>query len=202
MVILHNIVVKRHNTIDEILILLLSNKKEQFTIRAISQKTKIDYKTTYLAVQDLIKQKIINAKKAGQTTLCSINKNIFNSDIFRAEMLRKERLLKSKDISVLHDYIKDIGEQFFILLIFGSRTTGKSKGSDMDLMLITDNEKIKKQMKDTLKLIPLDTHLNSFNSKEFISMLKTTDFNVGNEAADNNIILFGIEDYYRLVHHN
>jgi hypothetical protein len=39
----------------------------------------------------------------------------------------------------------------------------------------------------------------SFTSEEFLSMLKTTEFNVGMEAAENNVILFGIEDYYRLL---
>ena len=30
-------------------------------------------------------------------------------------------------------------------------------------------------------------------------MLKTTEFNVGKEAFYNNIILYGIEDYYRMI---
>lgn len=66
-------------------------------------------------------------------------------------------------------------------------------------MLITDNEKTKQNFKNKMSLIPLNIHLLTFTSSEFLSMLKTTEFNVGKEAFDSNIILFGIEDYYRLI---
>ena len=88
----------------------------------------------------------------------------------------------------------------FLLLVFGSCVSGKfSKGSDVDLMLIADDHDLVKKVGKIVSLIPLNIHLVDFNSKEFISMLKTTDFNVGKEAVENNIILFGIEDLYRLL---
>ena len=95
----HNIMVKIH-TQDKLLSLLLSNKREHFSIREISKRIKIDYKTVYLLVQNLIQNKIILSQKAGQTTLCSINLRSFNSDIFRAESLRKEELLKNNNFFV------------------------------------------------------------------------------------------------------
>jgi len=86
------------------------------------------------------------------------------------------------------------------LLLFGSYASGKARtGSDIDLMLITDDKTIESQIKNQMSLIPLPVHLLSFTAGEFISMLKTTEFNVGQEAFYNNIILFGIEDYYRLI---
>lgn len=190
--------VKIH-TEDKILKLLLSNK-EEFSIRAIAKKISIDYKTVYLIVKELIKNKVILAKKTGQTILCSINNKKFNASIFKAELMRKEELLKNKDLYVLCSYFKDIKEPFFILLLFGSYASKKSrKGSDIDLILITNNEKIKEQVKNKISLTPLSIHLLDFTSLEFMSMLKTTEFNVGREAFNNNIILFGIEDYYRLI---
>lgn len=194
--------VKKHSTTDKLLKLLLSNKREEFTIRALSKKTEIDYKTVYLVVQDLVKNDVVNAKKVGQTVLCSINKSKFNADIFRAELNRREELLRNKDLSVLHSYFKDIKEPFFILLLFGSYASGKQrKKSDIDLMLIADNDEVKRKIESKLSLIPLDIHLLHFTSGEFLSMLKTTEFNVGREAFYNNIVLYGIEDYYRLVQH-
>lgn len=194
--------VKKHNTKDKILSLLLSNKRERFTIRAISRKISIDYKTVYLKVKDLIENKIIRAEKAGQTTLCSVNQKEFNADVFRAELLRKTDLLRNKDFSALDSYFKDIEKPFFILLLFGSYASGESrKKSDIDLMLIADDKKLKEEVKGKTSLIPLDIHLLHFTSGEFLSMLKTTEFNVGKEAFYNNIILFGVEDYYRLIKH-
>ena len=192
---------KIHNTTkDKILKFLLSSKNNEFTIRSISKNISVDYKTVYLITKELIKTGIINSKKIGQTILCSINQNNFNSDVFRAELIRREELFKNKNLLVLHNYFKDIEETFFVLLLFGSYASGKQrKGSDIDLVLIADDENIKKQVKSRLSLIPLKVHLIDFNSKEFLSMLKTTEFNVGKEIFNNNIILFGIEDYYRII---
>jgi len=191
---------KIHNTTkDKILKLLLSNKEKEFTIRAISKEVLIDYKTVHIIVKRLIESNVVIAKKAGQTILCSINQKGFNSDVFRAEFIRKEELLKNKDLYSLHNYFKDIKEPFFILLLFGSYASGKArKGSDIDLMLIADNDDLRKKAKKVISSIPLNIHFIDFSSKEFLSMLKTTEFNVGKEAV-NNVILFGIEDYYRLI---
>ena len=146
---------KIHNkTKDKILKLLLSNKKEQFTIREISKRAEIDYKSVYIVIQDLIKNETINSKKAGQAVLCSINLKRFNSDIFRAEIIRKQDLLSSnKSIHVLYNNIENIKNTFFILLLFGSYASGKQrKDSDFDLMLITNDEDINKKVKKEMSL--------------------------------------------------
>ena len=191
---------KIHNTKDKILLLLLLNKKKEFTIRGISRKISIDYKSVYIIVNKLISDRIINARKIGQTILCSLNLKTFNDDLFRAEYIRRGELLKNKDFKAMNSYFEDIKNPFFILLLFGSYASGKvRKGSDIDLMLVTDDKKMKESIKNKISLIPLDIHLLDFNSKEFVSMLKTSEFNVGKEAFYNNIILFGIENYYELL---
>lgn len=192
--------VKKQNSTNQILTFLLSHKNTEFTIRSISRNISVDYKTVHGVIQSLIKVNLIQAKKIGQNVLCGINSKEFNADIFRAETLRREILLKNKDLASMYSYFKDITDPFFILLLFGSYASGKNKkGSDIDLMLITDSEDIKKRINSKITLIPLEIHLTIFNSQEFCSMLKTTTFNVGREVFYNNVILCGIEDYYRLV---
>lgn len=196
----HDIMVKRHSTLVQILKLLLDHKSTEFTIRSISKNISVDYKTVHGVMQNLIKVNLVRAKKIGQTVLCGINSKEFNADIFRTETLRREILLKNKDLSSMYGYFKDITEPFFVLLLFGSYARGKNKkGSDIDLMLITDDENTKQKISSKITLIPLEIHLTTFSSQEFGSMLKTTKFNVGREAFNNNIILYGIEDYYRLI---
>ncbi|MBU4502305.1 MAG: nucleotidyltransferase domain-containing protein [Nanoarchaeota archaeon] len=191
--------VKIHNKL-RIIKMLLENKTKEFTIREIAKTTKIDYKTTYMITQELISEKTIKAKKAGQTTLCRIERSQFNPYIYNAEYLRVQEILKNNNLNVMHRRIADTKEHFFILLLFGSYAKKKqTKGSDIDLMLITDNSKTKNKIRSALSLMPLTTHLNTFTTEEFLSMLKTTEFNVGREADENNIILFGIEDYYGLI---
>ena len=41
--------------------------------------------------------------------------------------------------------------------------------------------------------------IHEFTSKEFISMIEKTQSNVGHEIVKNNIILYGIENYYSLI---
>lgn len=197
---IHNIMENKHNI--KIVQFLLSNKKEIFTIRTIAKETAIEYKAAYKAMQKLIEENVVNAKKAGQATLCSLDTKAFSDTIFCAEEARRDELLKNKDISTAYSYFKDIKNPFFILLLFGSYARKQDrKRSDIDLLIITDLETIKKEVHEKVKLIPLNIHLTAFSSKEFLSMLKTTEFNVGKEAFYNNIIFHGIEDYYGLIQH-
>ena len=50
-----------------------------------------------------------------------------------------------------------------------------------------------------LNLIPLKIHLTNVTYEDFIEMLKTKEQTVVSEAIKKNIILFGIEEYYRLL---
>ena len=69
---------------------------------------------------------------------------------------------------------------------------------DIDFLFITEksNHKI---IQEIIRLYPFDIHPTIITSKDFIDMLKTNQFNVVNEAIKRNIILFGAEDYYRLL---
>ena len=87
----------------------------------------------------------------------------------------------------------------FIALIFGSYAKGKkSKTSDIDLMIISESGR-EKEFEKLMNLLPLDIHLVTFNFDEFLFMAKNQDFSVVSEALNLNIILFGIEDYYRVL---
>ena len=58
-------------------------------------------------------------------------------------------LLYNKDAHVFYNKIKeDIKNPFFILLLFGSHVRGKQrKNSDLDLLLISDNDEITKSVR-------------------------------------------------------
>jgi len=189
-----------HNTTkDKILKLLLKKKNDEFSIRSIAQHVKVDYKTVNIMTKRLIGDEVIKAKTLGKGIACSINTRKFNADIFRAEELRREDIFKNSKIKTMTDYLNDISDPFFILLMFGSyaKKTERKK-SDIDLLLITDNALIIKKVQEKISILPLDIHLVYFNLVEIMSMLKTTDFNVGKEAFNENVILFGIENYYRV----
>ena len=73
------------------------------------------------------------------------------------------------------------------------------EGSDIDICIITDNEEINKEVQSILSVTPINVHLQNFSSEHFLAMLKSKEFNVGNEIVKNNIILHGIESFYEIV---
>ncbi|MFT4261264.1 MAG: nucleotidyltransferase domain-containing protein [Candidatus Woesearchaeota archaeon] len=183
---------------NSILIYLLENKEEQFTINHISKALNINYRIAHTQVKILEKENIIKIKKAGNSSLCSLT-NEFSEKIFLAEYKRRTDLLKNQDFNqILNRYKK--AKQSFILLLFGSYAKNKqTKNSDIDLLAITQNSK---ELEEITNLIPKKIHLTTVSYQEFLNMKNTNELNVGREAMKNNIILIGIEQYYRLINND
>ena len=176
---------------------LLENKERHISIRKISKKLKIDYKNTYEVVKRLAEGNTVKIEKIGKSNIISLNKKL-TPLIFEAEAERRNLLLKNKNLKILCNKLSSL--QFpLIALIFGSyakRTN--TKNSDIDLMIISESNR-EKQIEQTISVLPLDIHVSFFTPEEFTSMLKSREFTVVSEVIKNNIILIGIEDYYRLI---
>ncbi|MDO8642175.1 MAG: nucleotidyltransferase domain-containing protein [Candidatus Woesearchaeota archaeon] len=178
-----------------ILRLLIEHQELNLSIRQIALKRKINYKSAYGAVQKLQGEGVISAVRHGNTIICSFNRN-FNASVFTVEHHRLQELTRNKNFNVLYSRFRGINQQF-ILLLFGSHAKKKqTTHSDIDLLLITDRPE---QIEEQANLLPLPIHLTSITYADFQTMLKSTEFTVVSEAIKNNIILFGIEDYYRMI---
>jgi len=179
----------------EILKLLISNKEETYSIRKISLIRKINYKSAYNAIKNLEKEELVDLKKLGNTVLCKFNEN-FNDSVFKAEYLRKQSLFKNKDFLIVHNRLAELKFPF-IALLFGSYAKGTARvNSDIDILAIGGNEK---EIEKTISLLPDKIHLTSISSESFVRMAKSKEMTVVSEAIKNNIILLGIEEYYRLL---
>jgi len=175
----------------KVLKLLLT--RQIFTIKKIAETLRINYRTAYETVIQLEKEDLIKVTNAGNAKLCEIS-NKFNQELFNAEYERKQDLFKNKDFLVIHNKLAEL-EFPFIALLFGSQASGKAtKHSDIDILAIGDQEK---EIKATLSLWPV--HLTLVSYSDFIHMAKSREFTVVSEAIKNNIILIGIEEYYRLL---
>lgn len=170
------------------------------TIRELSKIIGSDYRIVYTATQRLLEKKILLSRIAGKSTLCELNKNYYGVEIYKAENERREDLLKDKDIKQLcRELMSKLKSSLFILLVFGSYARGKqAKHSDIDLMFISNDKDFENRVYSILSLIPLKTHAFVFTEKEFIRMKDSKKPNVVKEAIENNIILYSIENYYRL----
>lgn len=185
------------NIKQKILRFLIENKTKSLSINEISKNLKIDYKLTYVNIKKLGEEKTIKIEDLGNIKKCSFD-NSFNEDVFIAENERKKDLLKNKDFLVMYNDLSKINRQF-ILLLFGSHAKETAdKHSDIDLLLISNEEDVK-LVERVLNLIPLKIHLTPVIYENFIEMLKTKEQTVVSEAIKKNIIFFGVEDYYRLL---
>jgi len=109
-------------------------------------------------------------------------------------------LLKNPDFKILYHKLNNLPFPF-ICLIFGSQAKNDAHPrSDIDLLIICEQNR-ENEFESLISLLPLNIDLNIFNFEEFISMIKNKEFTVVSEAINNNIILVGIEEYYRMLEH-
>ena len=179
----------------EILKLLLDNREGRFTIKKISETLKINYRIAYEKVSVLEKEGLIKITRAGNSKLCEFTYK-FSPKVYEAEYLRRISLFKNKDFLVIRNRLAELNFVFVALLI-GSHVKGTSnKHSDIDILTIGGDEK---EIRATLSLLPNKIHLASVTAENFVGMAKSKEFTVVSEAIKNNIILIGIEEYYRLL---
>ncbi len=186
-------------TENKIVTLFIGEKKSN-TIREIARKIKSDYNITHTAVQRLLHKKILLSETIGKSTLCKLNNSYFGVEIYKAENQRKIDLLKNKNIKQLsHEIMSRLKTSFFTFLLFGSYAKNtQTKNSDIDIMIISNNKNTEHEIDNLLALIPLKIHNLVFTEEEFIRMKDSKELNVVKEAIANNIILYGIENYYKL----
>lgn len=177
---------------------LLENGCKKKSIKQLSRDTNLNYSNVYTIVKKLNQSNLVSLKKYGGAYECRLLKKV-DPLIFNAEYLRCHNFLeKNKDLKVLHLKLKSLKFPF-IALIFGSHAKGTaSKSSDIDLMIISEPSR-EIEFEKMINILALDIHLVTFNFDEFLSMVKTSEFSVVSEALKYNIILIGIEDYYRVL---
>jgi predicted nucleotidyltransferase len=182
---------------------LLENSDRELNILAVARSIRMDYKNVFSIIKRLEKEKIVTLKKFGSSSRVELVRAM-HPLVFEAEHARRKDILRDKNILVMLNQIKtDMESSLYILLLFGSyakRT--QTKNSDIDVMFIVPDgseEKFEKRVFQTAKLMPLPIHHMTFSESQFLGMIEAKEFNVGKEAVKNNIILYGIENYYELV---
>lgn len=205
----------RRETALKIVELLRKDLGRSFSILEISKKLKIGYRPAYNHISSLEKDGIIIIKIAGRSKQCSLNLGDAKSRYFLQEvdLMWKESLYKAnpKLKAVLEGLISKITGQFIAdvhsIVLFGSYAKGTAKKtSDVDMLFIVSDLKNKLlrevierecasyQHSYNIKVSPLITDIG-----EFKKMLKAKEINVGKEAREYGIPLYGSEQFWRLV---
>ena len=182
---------------------LIENKNEELNILKISKSLKMDYKNTYSIIKRLEKILLVKIETFGQSSRVKLNA-IVHPLIFEAEFERRKDILKDKNLTVmLSSFKRTIKSRLYVLLMFGSHSKKtQTKSSDIDLMFICADgleDAVEKDVDRAARSMPLPLHPLVFSESQFIEMTNSKEPNVGQEALKNNVILYGIEQYYGMM---
>ncbi|MEK6887808.1 MAG: nucleotidyltransferase domain-containing protein [Candidatus Aenigmatarchaeota archaeon] len=205
----------RRETALKIIGLLRGDLDKGFTILEISKRLRIGYRPAHNHVSTMIKEDIIAARKVGAAMQCNLNLENARCRQFLAEadLLRKGSLFKEnqKLKSVLESLTEKLSESLLSdmhsIILFGSYAKGTAtKSSDVDILFIMADMKDKSvresvergctvyEYSHNMKISPVVT-----DTTEFKKMLKAKELNIGKEAREYGIPLYGSEIFWRLM---
>jgi len=186
----------------EIMKLFVSKIEKKFSINEVAVSLKKPYALVHRSVQGLLGERFI---LTDERKLLSLNYRENFLELSFAEAVRtKERLASEKSISLfIRDCLKEIDEEFFIFLIFGS-FVDKKKFNDLDIILILDNQskvdKMEKIVKNVASNFSFKVDLHVLSKESAYEMFsKREQVNILNESLNKHLIVFGGENYYRLL---
>ena len=205
----------KQETLIKIIGLLRKNLDRGLTILEISKTLKIGYDPAHNHITEMDKQGIITINKVGNAKQCSLNikngktRNLLQeADLAKAESIYKEN---TKIKNILEILITKLTEKYIAetqsIILFGSYAKNtQKKDSDIDILFIVNDLKKKELREDierecssfeyshNIKISPIITDIT-----EFKKMLVAKELNVGKEAREYGISLYGSEKFWRIL---
>ena len=182
--------------------LFVGKINQKFSIKEIAEILKKPYPLIHRSIKSLLQQEFI---LKDDKYFLSLNYKENNAELAYIESLRsKDALTKDKTLSL---FLKDVSDKskldFFVFVIFGSHVE-KNNSRDIDVLFIIEDEKKVNEAEKTL--VNLALHFTKHFEIQVISvesayeMLSKRDkINILNETLNNHILLFGAENYYRIL---
>jgi len=184
---------------EKLILKYMIEEKKSFIISDLSKVLRKDYKIVHTAVNRLIDKGILKSERIGGSVRVEFV-NQFSKEVLEVEFLRREEILSKNFKLILNTLFREIDSVNFILLLFGSYAKKKqTKNSDIDLMFIFPSKKSEEIIEEIISVLPIKIHPLVFSEKEFIGMKNSKEENVVSEAIKSNVILYGIEQYYKLL---
>ncbi len=183
--------------------IFVSKLNEKFSIKNVSEIIKKPYPLVHRSIKILVNNGFIVKDKR---KFLSLNYKDNHSELSYIESLRKNEFLKRNKIIALFvkDVMKNIKLGFFSVLVFGSYVKNRTKPRDADILFITeDKDKInslEKVLDNIASNFSLRFDINIISIESAYEMLaKRDEANIMNETLDNHILIFGAENYYRVL---
>jgi predicted nucleotidyltransferase len=181
--------------------------KADFTINQMAKAIDATYSHVYKNIGKLVEAGVLNRVKKGNTSLCTLNLKNDRTRLMLALVSQetgdgysKNKKLISKMINELVESLKSKTD-LRMLVLFGSHAKGtERKGSDIDLLIISDKEGVVHREISTLEM-KYSKNINPviITEKMFVKMLKEEKQNIAKEVLLDGIIFLGFEKYWMLV---
>ncbi len=186
----------------EILKIFVSQIDKRFSIKEIAETLKKAYPLIHRSIQELLSKSYI---LKDEKRFLSLNYRKNHTELSYIEALRSQQALdKDKILGLFTQDVKSrLNLDFFVLLIFGSYIE-KSNPRDIDVLLIIEEEshiaEIEKIMQNIASQFTKNFEIQVISSKSAHEMLsKREKINILNESLNKHLLLFGAENYYRMV---
>lgn len=182
-----------------------ANIAERYSIKGISRIIGKDYSLVHRSIKPLIAESLLAKDKQGYLSL-NYKENM--AQIACVEALRTQKFFQKKQNRVIELFIEDavkaIKEDFFVMLIFGSAVEQKKSPGDIDILFIADADAKINKTEKLLQNIALNFSakfdINVISTESVYEMLSKRDqTNVMNETLNKHLIIFGAENYYRML---
>ena len=177
---------------------------EQFSIRGIARILKKDNSLIHRNIKSLIDKNLIALTK---NKYLMLNYKQNHQELAYSEFLRSKEFIRhplNKAFALfLEDVLTNMKDEYFIMLIFGSAVEKKNP-RDIDIFFIVEsNEKVnsrEKALENISSHYSLKLDINVVSVESIYEMAAKRDQkNIFNESLNKHLILFGAENFYRLI---
>lgn len=159
----------------------------------------------YNTLKRLVSEELLKEEIVGKTILYSLNilslKSAVYAGIAAEHFGWSQKQIPYKDITALSAKVQT---NFFVLLITGSYAKNKqTRNSDIDVVILCDDcfepKKVYAELKHACEINIPKIHLYVFKKSEYLQMLLDTKANYGKEFANNNLVIYGGEIYFKIM---
>lgn len=189
----------------KIMQLFVGNIAKAISIRQVGRDLGISYPLVHRSITPLIKT--MHYLKLNQNNLVQLNYQDHHEILAYIESLRRNEILDKRHAKPIKNFLEEVldkfDQEYFIIILFGS-TVESNNPRDYDVLFIFENNKVANERERAIDVITSNHsdkfHIHSIGTESIFEMgSKRDQKNMLNELLNKHIILYGAENFYRLL---
>jgi len=186
----------------KIMKVFVSGITEKFSIKQVSEIMNKPYALVHRSIVSLIKSGFI-VRDDKELLFLNYRDNLTEL-VYIEGIRRREFLINDKTLSLfVKDILDKVNLDFFVFLLFGSSVDSKNH-RDIDVLFIVENgesvRNLEKVISNIASNFSKEFDINVVSKESVYEMLtKREQKNLINETLNRHVLLFGAENYYRML---